>query len=369
MLVVKNLLRRKVRSLLTIVGVAVGIATVVALVSVARGLRKQFNDFFTAGNAHLVLTRAGASDPFISYLPDTLVEVLLQTEHVAAVHPFLFAAQQLPSQPFFFFYGTTPGSPFLAQIRIIEGRSLFDSDRLSGEICLGRAAAKHLRIGVDATLTLGNEPFEVVGIFESPTPLLDSGGLLRFEDAQRIAGLEGKMSSALVHLDHFSDEVLAAAERNLEAAFPEVEATVPAEFSYAFDEFDLADQAVTVITFLAVFVGGLGVMNTMLMSVFERTREIGILQAVGWSKAMILRQILVEGLVVCLLGGPLGIGLGIAAVQVVGSIGELSWVSGDYGTDVFVQAMVVAVGMGLVGAVYPALRAVRIPPVEALRYE
>ena len=84
---------------------------------------------------------------------------------------------------------------------------------------------------------------------------------------------------------------------------------------------------------------------------------------------MILRQILVEGLVVCLLGGPLGIGLGIAAVQVIGSIGELSWVSGDYGTDVFVQAMVVAVGMGLVGAVYPALRAVRIPPVEALRYE
>ncbi len=293
----------------------------------------------------------------------------MQTEHVAAVHPFLLAAQQIPSQPFFFFYGTTPGSPFLEQILIIEGRSLFDSDDLSGEICLGRAAAKHLRIGVDATLTLGNEPFEVVGIFESRTPLLYSGGLLRFEDAQRIAGLEGKMSSALVHLDHFSGEVLVAAERNLEAAFPEVEATVPAEFSYAFDEFDLADQAVTVFTLLAVFVGGLGVMNTMLMSVFERTREIGILQAVGWSKAMILRQILVEGLVVCLLGGPVGIGLGIGAVEVIGSIGELSWVSGDYGTDVFVQAMIVAVGMGLVGAVYPALRAVCIPPVEALRYE
>ncbi len=79
MLVVKNLLRRKVRSLLTIVGVAVGIATVVALVSVARGLRKQFNDLFAAGNAPLELTRAGASDPFISYLPDTLVEALQQT--------------------------------------------------------------------------------------------------------------------------------------------------------------------------------------------------------------------------------------------------------------------------------------------------
>ena len=73
MLAIRNLTRRKVRSLLTILGVAVGVATVVALVTVARGIRKQFNGFFAAGNAHLVLTRRGASDPFISYLPDRLL--------------------------------------------------------------------------------------------------------------------------------------------------------------------------------------------------------------------------------------------------------------------------------------------------------
>ena len=369
MLAFKNLARRKVRSLLTVVGVAVGVATVVALVSVARGLRGQFNDFFAAGDAHLVLSRKGASDPFISYLPDDLIEKLLDTEGVAAAHPFLFAAYQFPSHPFFFYYGTTKGSPLLDQVRIVEGRGLFDPGGGVRPICLGRTVARHLHKGVGATLTLGDNAFEVVGIFEAGTPLLESGGLLVFEDAQRVAGLEGKMSSALVHLQPFSPEILTRAETAIEAAFPTVEATTAAAFSHAFDEFELAEQAVTVFTILAIFVGGIGVMNTMLMSVFEQTREIGILQAIGWSKSMILREVLTEGFVVCLLGGPVGIGLGIAAVEVIGSIGQLSWVSGDYGPTVFAEAMGVAVGMGIFGAIYPALRAVRITPIEALRYE
>ncbi|MHC4415944.1 MAG: ABC transporter permease [Planctomycetota bacterium] len=365
----KNLSRRKVRSSLTVIGVAIGIATVVALIAVARGLRRQFNDFFAVGNAHLVLTRKGAADPFISYLPDGLIERLAGMEGIAAAHPFLFAAHQIPMSPFFFFFGTTEGSPFLAQMRVVEGRSVFEPGLPPRPICIGQTAAEHLKLTVDSTLRLGNEDYMVVGIFESSTPLLDAGSLLPFEAAQRLAGLEGKMSSALVHLAQFNPDTLAASEAALEAALPEVEATAPAEFTTAFDEFDLAEQGVTVVTVLAVFVGGIGVMNTMLMSVFERTREIGILQAVGWSKGMILRQVLAEGLVVSLLGGPLGIGLGILAVEIVGSFGELSWVAGDYGTAVFAQAMTVAMGMGLVGAAYPALRAVRITPIEALRHE
>ena len=81
------------------------------------------------------------------------------------------------------------------------------------------------------------------------------------------------------------------------------------------------------------------------------------------------RQVIVEGLVVCLLAGPLGIGLGVLAVELISRFGKLAWVSGDYGMSVFVLAFAVAVGMGMVGAIYPALRAVRITPIEALRYE
>ncbi len=369
MFALRAMTRRKVRSALTVLGVAIGIGSVVALIAVARGIRSQFDNFFATGQAHLVLSRLGAADPFISYLPDTLIDRLHAVDGVAAAYPFLFAARQVPGQPFFFLYGTTEGSPVLAQVKTIAGRDLFDPGGPARPISVGRTIAGHLDLAVGSTISFGSDSFEVVGIFESSTPLMEAGGILHFDDAQRVTGLEGKMSLALIHLDEFSPGTLAAREAAIEREFPDVEATASAEFSRAFDEFDLLDQAVTVFTILAVFVGGIGVMNTMLMSVFERTREIGILQAIGWSKAMILRQVVLEGLVVCLLAGPLGIGLGILALELIASVGELAWVSGDYGMSVFVQAFAVAVGMGMVGAIYPALRAVRITPIEALRYE
>jgi putative ABC transport system permease protein len=110
-------------------------------------------------------------------------------------------------------------------------------------------------------------------------------------------------------------------------------------------------------------------MNTMLMSVFERTREIGILRAIGWGRGLILRQILTEGLLISLLGGALGMALGMAIVEGTGSLPGFGWIAGDYGPVLFVQSSAVAVGMGLFGTLYPAWRAVRITPIEALRYE
>ena len=124
-LALRTLTRRKTRTTLTVIGVAIGIASVVALIAVARGFRQQFNEFFLTGQAHLVVTRAGAADPFLSYLPDGLIDELQAFDDVARAFPFLFAARQVPGQPFFFIYGTTEGSPFLAQTRTIEGRDLF----------------------------------------------------------------------------------------------------------------------------------------------------------------------------------------------------------------------------------------------------
>jgi putative ABC transport system permease protein len=177
MLAVKNLARRKIRSTLTVLGVAIGIASVVALVAVARGLRKQFNELFDVGEAHLVLTRAGAADPFISYLPDNLIDRLEENDLVEAAYPFLFAAHQIPGQTFFFFYGTAEGSPFLDELKTIEGRDLFDAANPHQRICVGRTIAEHLGVGVGSIMTLSNEKLAVVGIFESPTwPLTTPSG-------------------------------------------------------------------------------------------------------------------------------------------------------------------------------------------------
>jgi len=368
MLALRNLLRRKVRTVLTAFGVAIGVGTVIALLSVARGFRSQFDSFFSAGNAHLVVSRKGAADPFLSYLPDELADRLRAVPGIASVHPFLFSLQQIPRVPVFFFYGTTRGSPFLVHLKRVEGRDLFEVEDPAGSICLGRRAAADLQLGVGDHLELGGERLEVVGLFTAEVALLESGGLLRFDTAQRVTGMEGKMNSALLHLADFDPDTLPQRAAQLAKAFPEAEIRSPAQFSGAFDEFDLMDEGMALLSVLAVLVGGIAVMNTMLMSVFERTREIGILQAIGWSRALVLRQVLLEGLLVSLAGGACGIALGVGAVEATGAIDGFAWIAGAYDATLFVQAMAVAVGMGLVGTLYPAWRAVRITPIEALRH-
>jgi len=369
MLSLRNLLRRKVRTLLTVTGVAVGVSIVVALSSVARGFRTQLNGMFAAGQAHLILSRKGAADPILSYLPDSLVDPVRALPEVADAFPVVLAAQQTPNLAAFIFYGVTPGSPFLQQMKVTEGRGPFDDGVPEHRIVLGRRAAQNLQRSVGESVRIGKDAYQVVGIFESATPLVDSGALLPLADAQRAAGLEHKVTTILVRIGDVTPEGLARAEQVVEETFPDVEATSPSAWTDAFREFELADQTVTVFTLLAIGIGGISVMNTMLMSVFERTREIGVLQAIGWSRWMVLREVLAEAVLVSLAGGPLGIALGIGVVELVGSMREFTWIGGHYTVGVLATAMAVALGMGVVGAAYPAWRAVNVLPVEALRNE
>ena len=368
-LALKTLLRRKMRTALTVVGVSIGVAGVVALVSVSRGLRGELDQFFAVQDAHLVVTRKGAADPFISYLPDTLLRSLARHDAVASAHPFLFGATQIPDQPMLLTFGVDAGSPFLANLTVVEGDELSAAGAPENPLLLGARGAQVYGLAVGDTFALAHGEYVVVGLYESALQFIDAGGLLLFPDAQREAGLEGKMSSALLRLKDGAQADPQAVEEALEAAFPNLEATAPARFTDAFDEFDLMSEAVFAISILATFVGGIGVMNTMLMSVFERTREIGVLQAVGWSRGRILRLVLCEAAALCLVAAPVGLAIGIAGVEALSTVGHLSWMSGSYGPGLLLWAMGVGLGMGLVGAAYPAWRAARILPVEALRYE
>ncbi len=368
MLAFRNLLRRRIRTLLTVTGVAIGVSIVVALSAIARGFRTQVNDLFSSGRAHLILSRKDAADPILSYLPESLLGELRARDEIAAVEPVVLGATQVPPLAVFIFFGTTRDSPFLEQIRVVEGEGLFATPG-TDRVCLGARAARNLGREVGDTLPLGGRELTVVGLFESATPLIDAGALLSLGDAQELAGLEQKITSALVQLRDSNRDALVRAEQELEADYPEIEATPPSEWAAAFDEFDLAEQTATVFTILAICIGGISVMNTMLMSVFERTREIGILQAIGWSRWMVVRQVLAEALLVATVGTPLGIALGVGIVELIGSFQQFSWVAGHYDTTVFLQGIAVGFGMGVVGSIYPAWRAVGITPIEALRYE
>ena len=143
------------------------------------------------------------------------------------------------------------------------------------------------------------------------------------------------------------------------------------------DDYAEVDQGVQImdaltlaISVLAVGIGAIGVMNTMVMSVFERTREIGVLRAVGWRGSRILRLIATESLFLCILAAAVGTAAGIAASRAVLLVPSVSaFLAPAYPASIFLRAVLVGVGVALVGAIYPALRAVRLSPMEALRHE
>ena len=130
------------------------------------------------------------------------------------------------------------------------------------------------------------------------------------------------------------------------------------------------DAVQLAISLLAVGIGAIGVTNTMVMSVFERTREIGILRAVGWSRRRILGTVIGESVSLCALATVFGILLGVAASRAIMLVPSISsFLSPVYAPGVFLRAVAIALLVGLAGAAYPALRAIRLTPMEALRHE
>jgi putative ABC transport system permease protein len=156
----------------------------------------------------------------------------------------------------------------------------------------------------------------------------------------------------------------------INAEIPDAHASLSGEFASEMPDMENISAVLGSISFLAILVGGVGVLNTMLMAVMERTREIGVLRAMGWNRWRILRMIMTESLTLGLIGGALGIGMafllyfGFNSVPIYSGLLTARWE-----IDTFIRAISIAVFLGLLGGLYPAFRATRLHPVEALRYE
>lgn len=366
-LVLKNLSRQRVRSILTILGITIGITAIVSLGTITAGLKRTADAFVRSGNADFLVAQEGAADLSFSRIPEERVADLEAVPGVADVRGAFLHIVTAGSNPFFFLGGMTADDLRSSPPEVVKGR-LYRSTETDAAL-LGERAAADLDADVGDIVSLSDRRYRVVGIYRSDVMWENAGALAPLATVQESASAPGSLTVAYVTAEPGADSEQVAAR--VEKQVGDV-ATISsaADYGKVDQGFALIDGANAAITILAILIGGIGVMNTMIMSIFERTREIGVLRAIGWKGRRVMRMIVIESTALCLIGGVLGAFAGIGLSRLVVRIpAARGFIVPAYPPQLFVQALALALVVGLLGATYPAFRASRLTPMEALRYE
>jgi ABC-type antimicrobial peptide transport system permease subunit len=370
-IIFRNLLRRKVRTLLTILGIAVGVTVIIALGAMADGFQSGYGAMMQGSKADLVLSQPDTMDVSYSAVKEEIGKELAAMPEIESVTGMLQGIVQTESEPIFFTFGYPADSFMLERFNVREGYNLYDRvprDMRGKPIILGSAAAKVMKKSVGDTLRITSTTYRIIGIYETGDVFEDSGAVLRLEDAQALLGKSKQVSLFYIRL---ADKSLRArVEERVERKWPDLLLSGTSEFANQQSMQSVLRGFVWVVGGLAIVIGGVGMLNAQLMAVLERTREIGVLRATGWKRHQVLAMILGESITVCLVGGIFGIMQGWLLLFALSKITVLMNVDpGSLSPSLILQAVSVVLILGLVGGLYPAWRASLLQPVEALRYE
>jgi putative ABC transport system permease protein len=372
----KNLLRRPARSMLTVVGLAVAVAAVVSLVGVATGFENSFLEVYSSRGVDLVVQRAGGKQNLNNGLPDSLSEPLAKLKGVKQVVGGLLDTISFREANLMgvLLNGWPPNSPLFSRLTIIDGRKLEAGD--TEKIMIGRVLASNLGKKVGDQIELyGSIPFQVIGIYESPIVFENGGSVVLLSELQRMMNRPEEVTGFTIIAD---DEARANELKDLRqriAALPEakaldvqLEGTPATEFVKGVSQIKISRAVAWLTSAIALIIGAIGMLNTMIMSVFERTKEIGTLRAIGWTRFRIIKMVIGESLLLSLGGAIVGSLGGVLLVRILTQLPNASGiVSGRIATPVIAQGFLVAILVGVAGAIYPALWSANLLPTEALR--
>lgn len=393
MLPLKNLLRRKARTLFAVLQIAVAIAAYVSIVGVTQGLRAQFYRIGQVFAFDLIVQRDGSPSPVFSAVGLGEVARIARAEGVVSVSPmglqFLVLPDPKRPQPVGF-VAVPPDCELIKRYTVVRGRALTAED--TNAVIIGKLMAESLKVDTTALvpgalagdppkLNLVGSSFDVVGIFESPleeVPFLSGMGIMPLNHylttflqpiRMVVAHMEpGRTATSIADVKEGLARGRIVAPK-INAAVPGLKANTTEDFLDSFKQVELVDSFALAISLLAALVSVIGVTNTMLMSVFDRTREIGLLRAIGWSRWRIVSMIEAEGVILSVAGGLLGIPFGLLLIEGARLLIDMGWLNVTLDGRLYGTAVGVAVLIGVLGSLYPAVRAAHLPPTEALRYE
>jgi putative ABC transport system permease protein len=357
-------MRRRARTGLTAAGVAIGVALIVALLSIAAGVRRTASDLIHVGRSDFGLFQQGASDLTRSLLPESLDARLRATPGISGVAAIFLRVSRVEHRDAFLVFGLKHDEFAYRRFVIVDGRRAADDEAMLGDL-----AAKSLHLGPGDALHVENSRYRIAGLYHSGNHFEDIGAVLPLPAVQKLAARPGEVTTfgITIQLGKRPHDVAGLVEHR----FPGVTAvTEPGQVVKVDTSSRLIINAGWIFSLLALIVGGIGVTNTMAMSVFERIHEIGIMRAVGWPGRRIAALIVSEAIGIGLLALAAGLAAGYGAAELFVRRGNLSELATpDFTPSVFAWGLAFALGVAVIGALYPAWRAVRLTPIDALRRE
>ena len=388
MRMLRNLARRRLRTGLTITGITIGIWALVVFSSMANKV-----DALVSGGSDYYAGKIVVSDggfggiggqPMRLAQLDELSAIDGVDVIVPAVTMIAGDIQGVSFGPPDQVYGTPFGADQGRETyvpQLAQGRSLTAADEGGDVAVLGTSIAAKRGVAVGGTITLQDRTFEVVGILEPTLSTPDVTIAVPFTTAQQLVHAD---LPSVVREQVVADElatsfiVFPAAGADHEALAESIETQFPGVTALTGDGYDASvgssvamfNSIIVGIGLVSLIVGGLSVINTMAMSVAERTREIGVKRAIGATRRRIIRELMLEAGVIGSIGGLLGVALGALVVVLVNEAGRSSGtVLFEMTTNTAVFAFAFSTILGVIAGIVPAWTAARLDPVAALRYE
>lgn len=395
----QNLVHRKLRTFLTLIGIFVGIAAVVGLISLTQGFQNYLDDEFKElGADKIMISPAGSTFGSSDSVPDPLttddVDIVAKANGVKEAGYFKYSVAQIDWGKDDLVFGIVYTYPFdenrklieeVATLKVLDGRPLKESDR--GKVAVGYDYAYSSRFGENLVpgkkITVKGKEFEVVAVNEKiGNPSDDSSVVMTERDYEDLFGNDDEVSSIIARVQEGKDpeDVVLNIEkdlrkyRNVKEGQEDFEVTTFQELIQAFlTIFAIVSVVLIGIAAISLVVGGIGIMNTMYTSVLERTKEIGIMKAIGARNSDILTIFLIESGLLGLTGGAIGVIMGLGIAKLVELIG-----SAALGTELLkaavpawlvLGALAFAFILGSAFGLLPAKRAANMNPVDALRTE
>ncbi len=389
--VLKNVFRRKVRSALTVTGMAAAVGMAVSLVGIADGFKKSFVSMYEARQVGLIVSDKREWNPMFGTMPEAVATKLqaMKTDGVTGVAAGLIDMIDMEDQGLnhVVFQGWKPDSFMFEEIRgtIIDppalasgSENLVDLLKREKGVLLEKTAADALaKKPGDKLMLFGHYEFEVVAVYKAEASLEKGHIIMLLDQLQKLQGKPQLITGCTVRLapevrkdDVRRKEICRKIEQDIAAevgAAGKIKALPPDE--YNLNQMRMATGMSFAIALVAVGIGALFMLNTMVMSVFERTREIGILRAIGWRPGRIMRMIFMESLLLSLAGFVLGTAGAAVLTYFLSRLPLTSMISSTTSPFVILLAFGISLLVGVLGAAYPGYRGAMLMPTEAIRHE